>query len=127
MLQRTSYIDALNVKIIAFSSILQLGDSCIINGFSRALAVHREAEVFFGNEGSFTAYPIFSGPIPFLPITEEFSYLSHHLNPVIKVQKINILGISSSSILHVGNSQNVYMEARIKHIRHLLPREEEQS
>ena len=29
--------------------------------------------------------------------------------------------MSSSSLLHVGNSKHVSMEARVKHIRQLLP------
>ena len=127
MLQRTSCVDTLNLDIVAFASIIQLGDSCIVNGFSRALAVQREAEIFYGNEGNYSAYPVFSKPIPFLPIDEDITYMSHNLNPVIKVKKIGIVGISSASILHVGNSQNISMEVRVKHIRQLLPLKEEQT
>ena len=65
MIQRTSCVDTLNLDIVAFASIIQLGDSCIVNGFSRALAVQREAEIFYGNEGNYSAYPVFSEPIPF--------------------------------------------------------------
>jgi spore germination protein PE len=127
MLQRSSYVNNVSVKIIAFSSTLQLGDSCIINGFSRALAVQREVEIFYGKEGNFAAYSNFSEPIPLPTITESISYRSHHLNPMIKVNKLNVKGISSASILHVGNSQHISLEARIKHIRHLLPQTVEQS
>ncbi|MBT2738789.1 spore germination protein GerPE [Bacillus sp. ISL-7] len=125
MLKRSSYVDSINLKLAVYSSIVQLGDSCIINSLSRALAVQREAEIFFGNEGSFAAYPKFSEPIPFVPITEDISVRYHHLNPVIKVKNINILAISSATVLHVGNSQNISMEARVKNIRQLLPMEEE--
>lgn len=127
MLQRTSFINHMDVKVASFSSILQVGDSCIINGFSRALAVQREVEIFNGNEGNFAVYPIFSEPIPFLPISENVTYLTHHFYPVIKVNKLHVIGFSSASILHVGNSQHISMEARIKHIRQLLPPREEQS
>jgi spore germination protein PE len=126
MLQRSSCVDTLKLDIVAFASTVQLGDSCIINGLSRALAVQREEEVFLGNEGSYN-YPVFSEPIPFLPIDEDISYLTHNLNPIIKVKKIRITGMSSASILHVGNGQNISMEVRVKHIRHLLPHEEEQT
>jgi spore germination protein PE len=125
MLQRTSSIDSLNVKITSFASVIQLGDSCIINGYSRALAVQREAEIDYGYEGNYSDYPIFSKPIPLTPITENITYISHNVNPIIKVNRIGIIGISSSSILHVGNSQNVSMEVRVKHIRQLLSREEQ--
>jgi spore germination protein PE len=128
MLQRTSCVDNIKVKTLFFSSILQIGDSCIINGFNRALAVQREAEMFYGNEGDAALYSTFSEPIPFQPINETFSFQRNNLNPLIKVKNIDIIGLSSASMLHVGNSQHVSMEARIKHIRQLLPipREKEQ-
>lgn len=126
MLQRTSFVDTIKVAAATFASTVQLGDSCIINGFSRALAVQREAEIFYTNEGNFSAYPVFTEAIPFQPITEAYSFLPHHTIPAIKVNHVNIIAISSSSILHVGNSQNISMETRVKHIRHLLPKHEEQ-
>jgi spore germination protein PE len=120
MLQRTSAIHLINVDIASFATTIQLGDSCVIDGFSRALAVQREAEIFYGNEGNFSSYPVFSEPIPLPPIDENLTYFVHQLNPVIKVNNIGIIGISSSSVLHVGNSRNVSMEVRVKHIRQLL-------
>jgi spore germination protein PE len=126
MLQRTSYVDNVAVKIASFASTIQLGDSCIINGLSRALAVQREAEIFYGNEGSFAAYSVFSKPISLPPITEPINFRIHNPKPLIKVQNIDIIGVSSSSILHVGNSKHISMEARVKHIRQLLPQTDEQ-
>jgi spore germination protein PE len=120
-MQRTSCVDTINIKTVSFASTVQLGDSCIINGLSRALAVQREAELFYGNEGNLSYYRVYSEPIPFLPITDPFTYSRHNPNPLIKVNTINIIGISSSSLLHIGNSGHVSMESRVKHIRHLLP------
>ncbi len=126
MLQRVSNVDRIDVMVIAFSSILQLGDSCIVNGFSRALAVQREAEIFYGNEGNFPSYNIFSRNIPLPPIYENLNFCSHHSNPLIKVNKIDIIGLSNSSVIHVGNSKNISMESRVMHIRHELPYGHEQ-
>jgi spore germination protein PE len=124
MLQRTSSVDRINVNIVSFSSVVQLGDSCIINGFSRALAVQREEEMYFGNEGNFSNYSVFSEPIPLPPIDEPISILRHNQNPLIKVKNIDIIGISSASMLHVGNSNHVSEEVRVKHVRQLYPHEE---
>jgi spore germination protein PE len=126
MLGRTSYVDKLNVEVVSYSSILQLGDSAIINGLSRAMAVQREAEIAYGFEGSFSAYPVFSEPIHFQPITEPFTMRIHNTNPVVKVPTIKLIGLSSSSILHIGNSKHISLEARVKHIRQLLPERHEQ-
>lgn len=110
----------MNIKVASYSSILQVGDSCIINGLSRALAVQRELDFFFGNEGNFASYPIFSEPIPLLPITENITCIYHQLNPVIKLNNLNVTGFSAASVLHIGSSENIYMEARVMHIRQLL-------
>ncbi|WP_246860941.1 spore germination protein GerPE [Bacillus sp. REN3] len=125
VLQRTSCVDHLKIDAVTFSSICQIGDSVQICGFSRALAVQREADVFFGNEGHFANYPIFSEEIPLLPITERFASFTHNLNPLIKVKNVDIIGVSASSVVHIGNSCQICMEARVKHIRQLLPREEQ--
>ncbi len=125
MLQRTAYVDNLNVKIVSFASTLQVGDAKIVNSYSRALAVHREEEIFFGNEGNFSSYPVFSEPIPLPPILENFSTATTNLNPVITVKEIDVVGISAACVLQIGNSEHVSMEARIKHIRQLLPKTEE--
>lgn len=94
---------------------------------NRALAVQREAEMEYGNEGNFASYSVFNEPIPLPPINENISIRSHSLHPIIKVNNMHITGASSSSVIHVGNSEHISMEARVKHIRQLLPREEEQS
>jgi spore germination protein PE len=126
MFQRTSWVDRINVNIVSFSSVVQVGDSCIINGFSRALAVQREAEIFFGNESNYANYPVFYKTIPLPTITEPITILRHNQNPLIKVKNIDIIGISSSSMLHVGNSNHVSEEVRVKHIRQLLSPGDEQ-
>lgn len=125
MLQRTACVDCIKMDGLSFSSILQIGDSEEICGFSRAIAVQREAEVFIGSEGSFAAYPLFTEPLPLLPIDEVLSSSVTNFNPMIKVGTIKIMGASSSSVIHLGNSRHIAMEARVKHIRQLLPRDEQ--
>lgn len=125
MLQRTSVVDVLKITSASFSSTIQLGDSKIINGASRALAVQREADVFYGNEGNFSAYPVFTEPIPFQPMTEQLKMSVQNLKPLIKVNNISILAMSSAAILQVGNSEMVSLEARVKHIRQLFHKEDE--
>ncbi|MBX9971914.1 spore germination protein GerPE [Cytobacillus firmus] len=122
MLQRTSSVDKINIDTISFSSVFEIGDSCSIQGFSRALAVQREAEFFDAREGNFSAYPIFSEPIPLMPINKEIVIQTAQLNPIIKVQNIDIIGVSSSSVIHIGNSRDISMESRVKHIRQVYPK-----
>ncbi len=125
MLKRTSIVDQIKIDSVIFSSVFQIGDSQQIQGFSRALAVQREQEEFYGNEGEFSAFPIFSELITFQPDVETIVSSTQNINPVLKVRSIDILGVSSSSVVHLGNTCNVSMEARVKHIRQLLPRPEQ--
>lgn len=125
VLQRIASVDQIKIDSVIFSSVFQIGDSQQIQAFSRALAVQREREIFFDNEGNFASYPIFSEPIPFQSEIETVYSSTHNLNPVINVRSIDILGVSSSSIIHIGNSCDISMEARVKHIRQLMPRPEQ--
>jgi spore germination protein PE len=120
MLKRLSNVDRVNVMIATFSSVIQLGDSSIVNGLSDALVVQREEEIFYAKEGNLPSFPVITRPILLPSIDETISFRAHNPNPIIKVKKVDITAISNSSILHVGNNQNVSMEARVKHIRQLL-------
>jgi spore germination protein PE len=121
---RTVVVDKLDVESVAIASVLQIGDSNRIQGYSRALAVQREAEIFFGNEGNFASYRVFSEPIPLSPITEQVQMSRQNISPCIKIGKVDIIGVSASAVVHLGNTRHVSMEARVKHIRQLLPEPE---
>jgi spore germination protein PE len=122
MLKRTSKVDSLKVDTVAISSVIQIGDSNVINSFSRAIAVQREKELFYSNEGNFNAYEIFSLSLPLPPIDEHITIHTTSLNSVIKVGTIDIIGIASAAILHIGSSEHIQAEARTLQIRHLEPR-----
>jgi spore germination protein PE len=122
-LKRTSNVGNINLTSLTIGSSFEIGDSVYIQSISRALAVQREVELFFDDEGNFSDFPIFQRPILLPPITEPFTYESMPKNLLIKVGKITIIAVSSASVLHIGSSRHINMESRIKHIRHLQPRE----
>lgn len=121
MFVRTSVVDHLKVDALSHSSVAEIGDSAFIHCLSRALAVKREEELFFTNEGSFRKYDVFSMPIPMEPIVERMTMQTTNLKPIIKVNNIDILGASAASVIHIGSSKHIAMEARVKHIRQLKP------
>lgn len=119
MLQRTSVVNKAKATILSFSSIFEIGDASYYQAMSRALAVQRQKKIFYGLEGSFNDYPIFSEPIPLPLIEEELTCHFENLKPIIKVNNINIIGVSAASLLQIGNCRHLYAETRIKHIRQL--------
>jgi spore germination protein PE len=123
MFQRTASVKEVQVDSLAIASVLQIGDSSIIDSSAKAIAVQREKELFFGNEGNFKEFPIFSEPIPLPPVYENVTMSQQNSSPFINVGQINIIGISSSSIVHIGNTHHVALESRVKHIRQLLARD----
>ncbi len=120
--KRTSIIKNIRIRALTFTSIFEIGDSSYIHSFTRALAVQREEELFFANEGDFSD-EIFRRPFPAMPIMEPVYFERVSLNPVIKVDHIDIISISSSAVLHIGNSKNILLESRVKNIRQLRERQ----
>ncbi|WP_374721203.1 spore germination protein GerPE [Peribacillus tepidiphilus] len=119
MLSRTSHVETVSLKSVLFSSVFQIGDTSFIDGSTKALAVQREKDIFFGTEGNFNDYPVFSYPTVFIPINENMILMKNNQNPLIKVRNIDVLAVSFSSILGIGNANSVRMQSRIKHIRQL--------
>ncbi len=115
---RYSMVNNIRMTTIAFSSVFEIGDSNAITGYSRVFAVQRETELFYASEGHFTD-PVFVNPIPLPPINPNISLDRINISPFIKVNNVDIKGASASSVVHIGNTKNVYMEARVKNIRQL--------
>jgi spore germination protein PE len=120
MLQRISSVDRILVNSVSSSSNILIGDSERIFSFSRALAVQREAEIFFDEEGNFDLYKVFSEPISLPALHENINMASFNEKPLIKVETIEIAGISASSTFQVGSTAHIANESRIIQIRHLL-------
>lgn len=125
MFSRISKVKSLLSDTVSFSSTLQIGDTSYIDGISLALAIQKKSETFGSVDIHFEDYDIFKKPfyIPRLnePVISRFS----NPNPFIRVGNINIIGISSSSVVGVGNVGHARMESRVKHIREVPKKIEE--
>lgn len=119
MLKRVSKVDSLHIDSAILASVIQIGDSSLINSFSRAIAIHRQKELFFTFEGDFRLYGIFSYSLPLPPIEESITIQSTSVNPIIKVGSIDVTAMSSSPVLHIGSSEHIQAESRIMHIRQI--------
>ena len=124
---RSSVVDYINIKNVIFSSNIIVGDSNKMEMDSRIIAIQRQQEIFYGYEAPFENFPIFTEVIPIPPITEELHFQRFNADPVIKVGTINVLGFSTSTVLQVGNTKDIYLESRIHHLRQLNPQSKEEA
>jgi len=125
MFSRISKVKSISSKTLIFSSTMQIGDCSYIDGKSFALAIQKKSETFQSVDIHFEDYEISKRPfyIPRLnePVISSFS----NPNPFIRVGHINIIGISTSSVVGVGNVGHARMESRVKHIREIPKKTEE--
>lgn len=126
MIKRTSIVDKMNILSVSFASILEIGDSVSITPLSRALAVQREYQLFFEDEGNWDDFPIFSKTIPQPEMDEDIQINYYYENPVIKVHHIDITGASTSAVVQIGSTKKINSEARVKHIRQIAEEKYEQ-
>ncbi|MFI8576587.1 spore germination protein GerPE [Rossellomorea aquimaris] len=117
MFKRYSIVNKLDGITLSFSSLYQVGDSQNINAVSFAYAVQREKEFFLTSEGSFDSR-VFQAPLERPSIDPAVRVSRLNLCP-IKVDQVFVRATAFSSIVHVGNTSNVAMESRVKHIRQL--------
>ncbi|MDM5224179.1 spore germination protein GerPE [Peribacillus sp. NJ11] len=126
MFSRISKVKSLLSDTVSFSSTLQIGDTSYIDGNSQALAVQKRSETFQSVDIHFEDYEIFKRPFYIPRLTEPVISSFSNPNPFIRVGNINIIGISSSSVVGVGNVGHARMESRVKHIRE-VPKEIEET
>lgn len=123
MLKRLSHIRHIKFNSLGIASVFQAGDTNEIDMKIKVLAVQRSLSTFYENEGSFKRkeYPIFEQhAVKLLPETRVQTAFCHEV-PVIHVRNIKIQGVSSSSVFHAGSASVVRGDARIKHIRQIIP------
>ncbi|MFT9486015.1 spore germination protein GerPE [Tepidibacillus infernus] len=122
MNKRISVVNSVNVKLMLFGSILQVGDSRFITPRANVFAVQRELPIFDDQEDHLSKYPLFTKPIPTPSITEPLQMKIKNESPYIQVGNIKVNGLSTAAIVQIGSNHRIDVEARVKHIRILLPR-----
>lgn len=125
MFNRISKVKSLSTKTLSFASNLQIGDCSYIDGTALALAVQKKSDSFSEPEPDFSDYEIFTRPFYIPRLTEPIVSHFSNPNPFIRVGNIDIIGVSSSAIVGVGNIGHIRMESRIKHIRQIPKKNED--
>lgn len=120
MTNRVSSVGHIQIIDSGSTTALEIGDSEQITPLNHVIAVQREKAVFFQNEFNFRDYAIFFRPVSQTVLNEEIRMTTTNESSVISVQKIDIFAISVASVVHIGSSETIRAESRIKNIRHLL-------
>jgi spore germination protein PE len=119
LFKRTSLVEHISIIDVTSGSIFEIGDSYHIQPRSKALAVQREYELFYGDEGDLKTYPIFTNPIPKPTVEKPICFKRYNESPYIKVNHINLFGCAASGVCHIGSTKTIDAETRIKHIRQM--------
>lgn len=120
MFKRISNVSYIHVNVAVSGSVVQIGDSKEIYGDAKALAVVREKPRFWGQEGDFQQFPIFTTPVPFTGDLQPLLMKKQNLSSQIRVGKVCIERISGASLLHIGSNEHANVESRLKYIRHII-------
>lgn len=122
MEKRTSIIQQVKLTELGTTAIFEIGDTKEITPVSKAIAIQRERAIFDVNELHFEDLFIFTMTIPQPPVDRSVEMIRINESPQIQVGHIELFSISSSSVFHLGSSESLQSESRIKHIRHLFER-----
>ncbi|WP_416148233.1 spore germination protein GerPE [Salipaludibacillus sp. HK11] len=120
MYKRTSIVKTIKVRDVLSNSIFEVGDTRHITPRTKVLAVQRKYEQFYSDEGNLDAFPIFTKPLPEPTINRSVNFNKYNESFIINVNHIDVISVSTSSVLHIGSTETINAEARIKHIRQLL-------
>lgn len=120
MNERTSKVDTLSIISVDTSSVIEIGDSHLVDAVSNVIAVQREPAIYYEHEFQFADYPLFSFPMPEPEQPVAFQTKTCQDNGFIHVKGVKTSFLSASSVLQIGSNECVTLETRIKNIRHLL-------
>jgi len=117
---RISSVGHIQITTVVFPSVFEIGDSVQITPVNRVIAVQRQRAVFFQNEFNFPDYDIFFRPIVQAVPNEQFRMTTINESNEISVQNLELFSISAASVVHIGSSEALRADSRIKNVRHLL-------
>lgn len=124
MFRHIPVINQLNIISTAIGSVVQIGDSNMLQARSRAILVQREQPFYLGIEGQFEGYNIFRDTEITIP-TRQTSVRMHvtNVNPFISVDFVRLGSLEYTGIFHVGPIDYVFNNSRVLQIRHFISEE----
>ncbi|WP_139787268.1 spore germination protein GerPE [Cohnella massiliensis] len=120
---RTSVVKRVFVNTVSQAGIVQFGDTKRQSDQrNRGIAVQRAVPNFEGDEVKFASYPLFFLPRPKPGEPLDVAVTTASDDGAIRVGRVSVLGVSTSSIFRVGCGGPHDALARVLHIRHFNDR-----
>ncbi|WP_067840607.1 spore germination protein GerPE [Amphibacillus sediminis] len=116
-MKRTAVVKDLDVISISSSAVIQVGDCQITQPFTRQIAVQKFAGVTGKEDEQYENHEIFTRKNPTFPAHHHQTIRTINHNKAIKVNRVSLIGLTTSSQVQIGCCDNIHAEARIKHIR----------
>ncbi|MCP1309241.1 spore germination protein GerPE [Paenibacillus tyrfis] len=117
---RTSVVRSLKVNDTGYGSAIFVGDLVDFSPVSYVFAVQREIPIFDGDEGTLSAYPIYSAPLPIGRHEPAVQMDVTNTCPLICAGDVRVIAISTASMVQFGSVRSIRAETRVKNIRQLL-------
>ncbi|SFL38037.1 spore germination protein PE [Gracilibacillus orientalis] len=125
MTPRTTRVKQIKMDSLSYSSLFQIGDANEIEPNADVLAVQKEGGISSDKGFELNQYPIFNRTIQTIPDTEVVVGEHCHHEKNISVSTIDIMAVSTSSVVQLGCNKKIDSLARQKHIRILKDEEED--
>ena len=117
---RLSIVGNIYMNSLGSASTVHVGDNVYTSLHNRVFAVQREVPIYYGNEGSFAAYPFYQRPFPVPQPPEPFTICVDNLGSYITVRNVRLLGVAASSVFQIGSNRVNRSETRVKNIRQFV-------
>ncbi len=113
------------VNSISNGSTFEIGDVEHAGPRTKVIAVQQPRTNYKDEDENitFSSFSVFKEPLPEKPVYSPVQKQTINHSPSIHVNRINIIGISTSAIVQIGGLGTIDSEVRVKHIR-ILPEEQ---
>lgn len=118
---RIASVNQIRVNSVSFSGILSIGDTETTKQVSRGIALQKEGAYFTRKDQLFFEdYSLFKmePDLPMLKSPVQMKTYQH--NKEIHVQRVDVVGVTTSSVMQIGSLRHIEATAWLKHFRKLI-------
>lgn len=122
MNRRIASVNQIQVNTVNFSGILSIGDTETSKQISRGIALQKEGSYFTKkDELFFEDYPLFKmEPKIVVSKNNNVQMRTYQHDDNIHVQRVKVVGVTTSSIMQIGSLRHLEAVAWLKHFRKLM-------